>query len=531
MTKQFKCNEETIVTTTAGKLQGFQLDGTYTFHGIKYADAKRFQAPQPVAAWEGVKPALSYGYVSPMLSQDVPNGEHMVLHRYWPMDENCQYLNVWTQSLDAEAKKPVMVWLHGGGFSAGSSIEQQAYDGENMSRSGDVVVVTINHRLNILGYLDLSAYGEKYANSANAGNADMVAALQWVHDNIANFGGDPGNVTIFGQSGGGMKVWNLLQTPAAAGLFHKGIIPSGRLDGFLDRGETGTEIVEALLAELGFAAGEAEKLEDVPYHDLAEAYNKVSPALSREGNYVGGGPVPNEFYIGDPRLVGFCDHAKTIPVMIGTVFGEFAFGKGTENKYSLTREEILPMVQARYGEYADTLVALFEKAYPEKNLSDLLYVDTLFRKPTIDFVAKRSLCTESPVFSYLFAFDFPLEGGKPAWHCSEIPFTFHTTDRVPVCNVPGVSDRLEEQVFGAWVSFACYGNPGTVSLPAWPACAPGDEATMIFDRVCEVRHNFDHELIEVASKRKPKLPFLHLDDEDEEEENEGRKKEDVIFLH
>ena len=211
MARQFLCSEATTVATTKGKLRGCQLDGTYIFQGIKYADAKRFGMPCPVKPWEGVKDALSYGYVCPLLNQDVPNGELMVPHRYWPMNENCQYLNIWTQSLEKSAKKPVMVWLHGGGFAAGSSIEQVAYDGENMSKYGDVVVVSLNHRLNILGYMNLSGYGEKYANSGNAGSADMVAALRWIHDNIESFGGDPDNVTLFGQSGGGMKVWSLMQ--------------------------------------------------------------------------------------------------------------------------------------------------------------------------------------------------------------------------------------------------------------------------------------------------------------------------------
>ena len=253
MARDFMCTKtEPVVQTKAGKLRGFRIDGVYAFHGVKYADAKRFQQPEPVQPWEGIKNALAYGYVCPMLKQDEPNNELMVPHRYWPLDENCQYLNIWTKSLDPSAKKPVLVWLHGGGFAAGSSIEHIAYEGENMSRYGDVVVVSLNHRLNILGYLDLSPFGEKYANSGNAGSADMVAALQWIHDNIAGFGGDPDNVTLFGQSGGGMKVWTLMQTPAADGLFHKGIVQSGCIDGVLDLSKSdGTAIVTALMQALG----------------------------------------------------------------------------------------------------------------------------------------------------------------------------------------------------------------------------------------------------------------------------------------
>ena len=321
MAKKFVCSTtEPVVSTKAGKVRGFCVDGTYTFHGIKYADADRFQMPRPVEPWDGVKDALSYGYVSPMLDKETAVGEIMVPHRYWPKDENCQYLNIWSQSLCEEAKKPVMVWLHGGGFSAGSSIEQMAYDGENLSKFGDVVVVTLNHRLNILGYLDLSPYGEKYKNSGNAGNADLVAALQWVHDNIAAFGGDPENVTIFGQSGGGGKVSSLMQTPAADGLFHKGIIMSGVADGIMFCDSTDSRpLVDGMLKELGLTADEIEKLETLPYEALAEAYKKVSPAIKAAGGYVGCAPTPNDFYLGEPRSVGFTDHAKTIPVIVGTV--------------------------------------------------------------------------------------------------------------------------------------------------------------------------------------------------------------------
>lgn len=509
MAKKFVCSTtEPIVQTKSGKLRGFILDGTYTFHGIKYADAKRFQMPTEVQPWDGVKDALSYGYVCPMLSQEVPMGEIMVPHRYWPKDENCQYLNVWTQTVNPEAKKPVMVWLHGGGFAAGSSIEQVAYDGENMSRHGDVVVVSINHRLNILGYMDLSPFGEKYANSANAGSADMVASLRWVHDNIQNFGGDPDNVTIFGQSGGGMKVWSLMQTPSADGLFHKGIIQSGLIDGFINVPESdGTQIVNAMLNELGFEEKDVEKLEAVPYDLMAAAYNKVWLALAKQGVYVGGNPIPNEFYIGDPRIVGFTEHAKTIPVIIGTVFGEFAFGPGVPNRDKLSMDEIKAMIDKKYGDASDKLIDLFKKAYPNKKLIDLLVLDSMFRSPSKDFIEKRAVHQQTPIFAFLFAYDFPYDDGKPAWHCSEIPFVFHNTDKVPICDIPGVSDKLEDQIFGAWINFARNGNPSHPGLPNWPGCIPGNEATMIFDKNCELKHNYDNELIDLHIKAAPKFSF------------------------
>lgn len=515
MAKTFTCSPTSpIVQTKAGKLRGFLFDGTYNFYGIKYADAERFQMPKEVEPWEGVKDALSYGMVAPLMDQDTPNGELMVPHRYWPFSEHCQYLNIWTQTLDPKAKKPVMLWLHGGGFAAGSSIEQVAYDGENMSKYGDIVVVSLNHRLNILGYLDLSPFGEKYANSGNAGNADMVAALRWIHDNIEQFGGDPENVTLFGQSGGGMKVTTLMQTPEADGLFHKGIVQSGVIDGFmLEKAEQdGTKIVKALLDELGYTEDEVEKLETVPYPTLVEAYKKVAPALAKQGEYVGGNPLPNDFYLGDPLRIGYTEHAKTIPLMVGTVFGEFAFNTAVPDKFSLSEEESKALVEKKFGEHTDELLALFKEAYPEKHITDLISMDNMFRAPSKKLIELKANSPEAPTYSYIFSFDFPYDGGHVAWHCSEIPFVFHNTDKVPVCNLPGVSDKLEEQMFWAWVNFAKTGDPNCDLLPNWPASAPGDEAIMLFDVKCEVKHNFDAKLLDLLMKVAPQFLFAETDE-------------------
>ncbi len=507
MARQFLCSKtEPVVQTKAGKLRGFMLDGTYTFHGIKYADAKRFQMPTPVQPWEGVKDALAYGYVCPMLHQDFPSNELLVPHRYWPMDENCQYLNLWTQSIDPNAKKPVMVWLHGGGFAAGSSIEQIAYDGEALSKYGDVVVITLNHRLNILGYLDLSPFGEKYWNSGNVGNADMVAALQWIHDNIANFGGDPDNVTLFGQSGGGMKVWTLMQTPAADGLFHKGVVESGCIDGVLDLSKAdGTAIVTALMKELGF--DNVEQLETVPYYELANAYNKVAMEVAKTGAYIGGNPMANDWYLGDPMVVGFTEHAKTIPVMVGTVLGEFAFMPSLPKEQKADAALVDQMLHDRYKEHTDKLIELFKAAYPDKHISDLIYLDNIFRSPSSKFIQEKAKYPQSGTYSYLFTYEFPYDDGHIAWHCSEIPFVFHNTKLVAAFNEEGVTDLLEKQISDAWLNFAKTGKPSSNALPEWPACTDGDEATMLFDKTCRVVHNHDHELIALHKIACPKFVF------------------------
>ena len=515
MARNFMCTKtDPVVETKAGKLRGFQLDGTYVFHGVKYADAKRFHQPTPVEPWEGIKNALAYGYVCPMLQQDQPSNELMVPHRYWPLDENCQYLNIWTQHLDPNAKKPVLVWLHGGGFAAGSSIEHIAYEGENMSKYGDVVVISLNHRLNILGYLDLSPFGEEYKNSGNAGNADMVAALQWIHENIANFGGDPENVTLFGQSGGGMKVWTLMQTPAADGLFHKGVVQSGCFVSGNSTEQNGKAIVTALLAELKL--DDVKALETIPYAQLAAAYNKVAPEVAKTGAYVGGNPLANDWYLGDPLEVGFTEHAKTIPVMVGTVLGEFSFMPALSEEEKADAALIDSMIEKRYGAEGKKLKEMFAEVYPDKDVSDVLFMDSIFRAPSTDFILKKAQHPESGTYSYKITYTFPYDGGHIAWHCSEIPFVFHNTSLVAAYNEPGVTDLLEKQMCDAWLNFARDGKPSSEDLPEWPACTADDEATMIFDKKCEVRHNYDHELVALHKKLAPS-PWSHNDDEEEQQ--------------
>lgn len=502
MAKKFLFDEVPVVQTKAGLLKGYFYDGVYIFKGVPYAQAKRFQMPEDVAPWEGVKNATSYGYVSPLMQQDNPTAELMVPHRYWPMDENCQNLNIWTNALDEKVKKPVLVWFHGGGFTAGSSIEQVAYDGANMCTYGDVVVVSVNHRLNILGYLDLSPFGDKYYNSANAGHADLVASLKWIQENIASFGGDPENVTIFGQSGGGMKVTGLMQIPAADGLFHKGIVMSGIDDGKLmpQACGDGRMIVTAMLEELGLTENEVEKLETLPYSELVKAYGKVSMTVMQKGGYVGCAPLKNDYYYGEPLIHGFTEHAKTIPLMIGSVFGEFAFAPATYNKQELSAEREKEMLVKRFGEHTQELIDLFVKAYPEKKAIDLLSLDRIFRTPSKELAKLLAEGGKASAYLYQFTLEFPIFYGKPAWHCSDIAFFFRNTDLVEVANMEGVSEKLEEQIFQAAINFAKAGDPNHPDLPKWPAVTPDEEATMIYDRECKVLYNYDDKLIQALNE-------------------------------
>ena len=312
-------------------------------------------------------------------------------------------------------------------------------------------------------------------------------------------------------------------TPAADGLFQKGIIESGVYEAKVYQKEDGdgTAIVKALLKELNLDESEVEKLETIPYYELSNAYNKVEAEVAAKGCYIGQGPMENGWFHGNPIKCGFTDHAKTIPVLAGTNIGEFDFGPVVPGKHEMNREEQIAFLTRKYGDATPELISLFEKAYPDKTIADLWSVDTFFRPATIEFIRQKSEFTEAPTYSYQFTYEFPIDGGKAAWHCAEIPFVFHNIDRIAVCNVPGETDRLQERMATAWINFARYGSPETPSLPNWPACTPGDEATMIFDRTCEIRRNFDHELVKklVETEYNPMTPVV----EDEEE--------DAFFIH
>ena len=318
-----------------------------------------------------------------------------------------------------------MYGFHGGGYAAGSSIEQVAYDGYQMCMQGDTVVVSVNHRLNILGYLDLSPFGKKYWNSGNAGNADLVAALKWVHENIVAFGGDPENVTIFGQSGGGMKVADLMQIPDADGLFQKALIMSGVGSKSLLKNCTGDgrEVVTAMLHELGIKEEDVEKLETVPYYDLVRAYEKVSPAIAAKGGYIGGSPMVNEYYKGNPLEYGLRDRARKIPLMIGSVFRRvFLFVPSQYDKYSLSEDAAHELLEKVYGEHTDDIIRVFRSTYPGKAVTDVLQLDRVMRQPTKEFAAMHAEDGNGHTFLYNFILEFPFQYQKSAWHCSDIPF-------------------------------------------------------------------------------------------------------------
>ena len=509
-----------IVDTPKGKIRGFHYDGVDHFYGIRYAKARRFCMPEPVEAWEGIKDAGSYGMICPVLTEPMPSGEVMIPHRFWPASEHCQYLNVWTSSCDRKARKPVMFWIHGGGFEAGSGIEQVCYDGFNLAKLDDVVVVTVNHRLNAFGYLDMSDFGEKYRNSVNVGMADLVEALRWVRDNIACFGGDPDNVTIFGQSGGGGKVTALGQIPEAEGLFHKMIVMSGVIPEELFASDVpAKELVTAILTQLNIPEDQAEKLERVPVPQYIWAVNKVTARYRKEGKRISWAPRPNDYYTCDPLMGDFSEKSLTIPTMVGTVISEIGFTKDYGVRSELTAEERERYVKEYYGEEGgEKILNAFRKVYPNTNEIYSVDLETMFLPSTVDYVMKKAKTAKAPVYNYMFAKIFDYDGGRAAWHCSDIPYFLHNADMIPICH-QGNYEMLDRVMSSAFVNFARTGDPNTQGLPVWESCTEDRMVTMVFDEECCTRENMQDELLPLVLQYKPPFHFEPPIQEDEDGES------------
>lgn len=503
--KHFVCsNESPIVKTRQGKLRGFKWGDVYQFRGVRYARSERFCMPQPIEHWEGIREAQIYGYTSKVMEPYRMDDALIVPHRYWHLSEDCQNLNIWTTSLSATDRKPVMVWLHGGGFSNGSAIEHVDYDGENLARNGDVVVVTVNHRLNIIGYMDMSSFDdEKYHNSGNAGNADIVAALIWIHENIAVFGGDPQNVTIFGQSGGGGKVSSLLQTPAAAGLFHKAIIESGIGEMTGRPSMDGRAVALAMLEQLGLEEKDYEQLARIPYEQLANAFEMAKPGLAAAGVELGWGPVPNDWYLGEIGKAGISEHARHIPVIIGSVFAEFVMRHESQPE-KLTEEQHREWVISEFGEHADEVISAYREAYPDKPVCYAANVDHCFRAPTVRYCQEWIRQSEAPIYCFLLNYFFPYMGTFPTWHCAEIPFAFYNIDLIEVYGNEDCQ-KLQREIGGAFAAFAHTGNPNHTAMPHWPPFTAEHPVIMLFDIQSTAKEAHDTKLQAVLDKWKKPL--------------------------
>lgn len=515
---QYTAENQTVVHLTTGKAQGEKQEGIYVYKGIPYAHATRFMPPKAPESWNGIRTFTEYGHVCPQAPMPIEN-DFISNQRIAVEGEDCQNLNIWTPGINDGKKRPVMVWLHGGGFQTGSAIEQRVYDGTNLSRKGDVVVVSINHRLNVLGFLDLSAYGEEYKYSGNVGTMDMVAALKWIQSNIEVFGGDPDNVTLFGQSGGGAKIIVLMTTPAAKGLFHKGIIQSGAVEACGMTNVTtkiGRRVAELTLNNLGIRKNELKKLQTVPYRELETASNKAMVQAAKEYGSIDswGNPgllwtpiVDGDYLPIQPVADSISSQSKDIPIMIGTAMTEWTtmgmLGQASkyknDNKNTWSQEEVNRKLKEQFGNQAEVVVDAFKQAYPERPVADVLYVETMLRAPALKTARLKADQHGAPVYNYMFAWDTPLEGGfAMSYHCSELPFVFNNVSMSKASAVGGEqAEILADRMSRAWINFARYGNPNHRDIPDWPVFTRENGYTMIFGNECLVKKDYDYKLMQL----------------------------------
>ena len=499
-----------VADTTAGKVRGFTRSGIHTFKGIPYAATTegqaRFLPPSRPQPWSGIRSSMYYGPTCPQRPRaGWLNDENAFLFQWndGQPGEDCLRVNLWTPSLEPR-KRPVMVWLHGGGWSSGSGHEQPAYNGENLSRRGDVVVVSVNHRLNLLGYMNLSAYGARYSSSMNVGVLDLVAALEWVRDNIASFGGDPDNVLLFGQSGGGAKVSTLLSMPAAKGLFHRAVVQSGSTLRLGDP-ERCAKLAAAVLAELELSKATIDKIHSVPYGQLlqaeAAALKKLEPDSGRRGGFGFGPVVDGKIVTRHPFDPDAPAISAAVPMLIGTVLNEQSPSMTDPELESMTEDEMKKRAAERYLDHAETIVATYRRAFP--NLKPVELLSRLFSDRT-NAVAQAQLKAAqnaAPAFMYLFAWQTPLLDGRPrAFHCSEIPFVFYNTNLSAFATGGGQEARaLAAKVSDAWINFARTGDPGHPGLPVWPKYDTAGPV-MVFDNTCEVKNDPDRELRKAVNR-------------------------------
>jgi para-nitrobenzyl esterase len=482
-----------IVETVSGKIEGERRGSHERFLGIPFAappvGERRWRAPEPAPQWSRVRPAVHFAPSAPQPPSALPG------MAVGPQDEDCLYLNVYTPSADG-APRPVMFWIHGGGFTTGSG-SQALYDGGALAERGDVVVVTINYRLGALGYLHLPGC------DANIGQLDQIAALRWTRDNIRAFGGDPEQVTIFGESAGGMAVATLLGMPGARGLFRAAIPQSGAAHNVHTR-ESAARVTSALLAALGQSTPELAKLRALPAAKLIEAQTAVM-AERRALGQLAFCPTVDPATLPKPPLDAVREGAaKGVALLVGSNRDESKlFRMGVAESASLSEESLAKRVRASlsalraHESHAERVVETYRQARTGRasvepgELLDAIESDRTFRIPAIR-LAESQQPHEPRTYMYFFTWESPARRGTlGSCHALELPFVFGTLDAPTMDRFAGKgpdADALAARMMDAWIAFARSGQPSHASLPGWPAYDHAQRATLVFDRNCELVH-------------------------------------------
>lgn len=469
-----------VATTRHGRIRGYRDKGINVFKGVRYgADTapRRFMAPLTPQAWGGVRDALEHGPSSPQSSREEA------------VSEDCLFLNVYTPGLRDRARRPVMFYIHGGAYNNGSG-SSPLYDGVRLCRRGDVVVVTVNHRLNAFGYLYLARHGgaaleSPYADSGNAGQLDLILALRWVRDNIAEFGGDPDNVTVFGQSGGGAKIATLMAMPLAAGLFHRAATMSGQqvtASGPLNA----TLRAQAMLDALKLPLDRVGELRTMPFQKLVEVLGTRDPVLPFGG--ISFAPVLDERNL--PRHPFYPDapaQSACVPMMIGNTHDETRAFLGVDAaNFKLTWDQLPAKLVSnmRVDIQPEAVIAAYRKLYPRLSPSDLLFKITTasrsWRGAIIE--AEERARAGSPAFVYQLNWATPKDGGKfGAPHTSDIQLVFDNIAKPGATAIGPQAQTMADMMSEAFIAFARSGAPAARQLPRWEPYDLARRQTMIFD--------------------------------------------------